>query len=203
MQYVSVKTIVECGSRDCLDAIELNNYYHPEIIYSFECNPESISVCEDNIKDIQNIKLMKYAVYDKNGVVDFYATDMVKSSDKNIGASSLLFHRDNKESFIQKKIQVESIRLDTFMEQENIKEVDLLCMDLQGAEHLAIKGAGNKIKNVKFIISEVSFSSYYHGDVPYRMIIGLLRDKGFEVLDCDTRRITNGGFGNMLFKNVG
>jgi FkbM family methyltransferase len=201
MKGSSIKIIIECGSRDCLDAIELNNYYHPKIIYSFECNPESIPICEKNIEGYPNIKLIKCAAYDKNGVVDFYATDMLKSTDKNIGASSLLFHRDNKKSFIQKRIQVEAIRLDTFIEQEQITKIDLLCMDLQGAEHFAIKGFGDKIRNVKFIISEVSFSSYYHGDKPYTTIITMLRDKGFEVVDWDTKRRVE--FGNVLLKNVG
>ena len=101
-----IKKIIECGSRDCLDAIIMNEYYKPEIIYSFECNPESILVCEKNIISYENIKLIKKAVSNNNGIIDFYATDMDKSNDKNIGASSALFHRDNKENYIQKKILV-------------------------------------------------------------------------------------------------
>jgi FkbM family methyltransferase len=186
----SIRTIVECGSRDCLDAIEMNNYYYPDIIYSFECNPESIDVCKTNL--LPNIKLIEKAVCDKNGIVDFYPTDMDKSIDKNIGASSLLWHRDNKVEFFQKHIQVGAIRLDTFMEQEGISGIDLLCMDLQGAEHLALEGLGSRIKDVRYIISEVSFKSHYEGDMLRVEIRRLLNKKGFDVLQYIS--------GNVLFK---
>jgi FkbM family methyltransferase len=202
IQKSSINTIMECGSRDGLDAIELNNFYHPERIYSFECNPESILVCEENVKEYGNIKLVKKAVYKNNGLVDFYPTDMDKSIDKNIGASSLLFHRDNKTSFFQRKIQVEAIRLDTFMKDENILKIDLLCLDLQGAEHFAIEGLGKRIKDVHYIISEVSFSSFYHGDQSFKKIIDILKQKDFTIMACDTRRINGPGFGNALFSNM-
>jgi FkbM family methyltransferase len=199
-----IKTIVECGSRDCLDAVEMNTFYNPDIIYSFECNPESIPVCQETIKDINNIKLIQNAVCAVNDVVPFYATDMQKSTDKNIGASSLLLHRDNVDCFIQKKIEVQGIRLDTFMEQEKIKKIDLLCFDLQGAEYLAIEGLGDRIKDVRYIISEISFESYYHDDMIIKRFKKLLEDKGFQMMYCDAGSNLRGrtGFANGLFKNI-
>lgn len=196
-----IKTIVECGSRDCLDAIDMNEYYNPDIIYSFECNPESIPVCEKNIIGISNIKLINKAVYKEDALVDFYATDMENSIDKNIGASSLLYHRDNKVEFFQKQITVDAIRLDTFMKLENINNIDLLCFDLQGAEYMAIEGLGKRIYDVKYLITEISFQSYYFGDYLADKIIGILKIHGFKMIACD--RFSgfkyNTGFGNALF----
>jgi FkbM family methyltransferase len=197
----SIKTIVECGSRDCLDAIELNEYYKPNMIYSFECNPESVVVCEKNIIGIPNIKLIDKAVYKEDTSVDFYATDMENSIDKNIGASSLLYHRDNKIEFFQKKIFVDAIRLDTFMKMENIKNIDLLCFDLQGAEYMAIEGLGERIRDVHYLITEISFQSYYFEDRLASKIVEVLKGFGFKMIACD--RFSgfkyNTGFGNALF----
>jgi FkbM family methyltransferase len=188
---IPIKIIVECGSRDCLDAIEMLNYYKPDKIYSFECNPESISVCENNIKEFSKIELIKKAVTNKNGVVPFYPTDMIKCVDKNIGASSLLKHKDI--NFIQKEITVDGIRLDTFMNQYNVDKIDLLCMDLQGAEWLALDGLGwKKIKNVSYIILEAE-DYYYNGAVPFRIINHKLSKRGFTFL------LRSGG--NAIFKN--
>lgn len=187
-----IHTIVECGSRDCLDAIELNKYYHPDMIYSFECNPESIPVCKENIEGIGNIKLIEKAVYNENGIVDFYPTDMKRSIDKNIGASSLLWHRDNKNEFFQKKIQVESIRLDSFIIWNGIADIDLLCMDLQGAEHIAIESLGERLSDVNYIIMEVSFVSHYEGDMLRGDMRRFMNTRGF-----DTIRYYSG---NILFK---
>jgi len=46
----SIHTIIECGSRDGLDTIALEEFFNPDVIYSFECNPESIPVCLGNIE---------------------------------------------------------------------------------------------------------------------------------------------------------
>lgn len=194
LMYGQLHVIVECGSRDCLDAIQMEGYYTPDIIYSFECNPESIPVCESNIRIFDNIKLIPKAVYNEDTMVKFYSVDMERSVDKNIGASSLLKLRDRSGGILQNEIEVEGIRLDTFMKQEGIKKIDLLCMDLQGAEHIAIEGLGDKLKYVHYIISEVSSLSFYHGDMLEVNFIKFMKDRGFKAI----KRYK----GNVLFKNL-
>lgn len=174
----SIRTIVECGSRDCLDALALKTFYSPEQVFAFECNPESIVVCEANL--VPGITLVPKAVSNYTGVADFYATDMDLSKDKNIGASSLLVHCElGTKEYIQKKIQVECIRLDEFMASENIDTIDLLCMDLQGAEPLALEGLGERIKDVRYIIAETSKRHFYQGDMLVNDFTNLLNKKGF------------------------
>jgi len=174
-----IHIIFECGSRDCLDAIDLRNYFSADLVYSFECNPECFLVCERNIKGIDNIKLVKKAVHKVNGTSVFYATDMEKSKDKNIGASSLLKHIDSVE-YIQKEIIVDTIRLDTFMEQEGVDHIDLLCMDLQGAEHWVLTGLGKMIRKVRYIITEVMPGDvYYEGCIPFLLFDRLIIARGF------------------------
>jgi len=188
-----IKIIVEAGSRDCLDAIKLRQYYKGSTVYAFECNPESIEVCKKNIKGT-DIILIKKAVSNKNGKAKFYATDMDLSTDKNIGASSLLFHR-NQKTYIQKQIEVDTIRLDTWMNEIGIEEIDLLCMDLQSAEPLALEGLGEKIHTIRYIISEVATVSYYHGDILKLEFLKLMEGYGFIPLIAV-------GAENILFKNT-
>lgn len=196
-----VKIIFECGSRDGLDAIQLYEYYKPRLLYTFECNPEAIVLCKENLKNT-NIILVEKAVYNENKIVDFYATDMEKSTNKELGASSMLWHRDNEIEFFQKKIEVEAIRLDDFMRQNNIDKVDMLCMDLQGVELQALQGIGNKIKDVSYIILEVSFEHYYKDDVLFKQMSGFLDDKGFR-FKAGSGLVANrtNGFTNCLFEN--
>lgn len=198
-----IETIIECGSRDCLDTLALLEHYNPSLIWSFECNPESVSICKKNIEGVKNIYLIEKAVYNKDGMITFHATDMERSVDKNIGASSILKHKDNTVGYFQKEIQVEAIRLDTFMDLHNIKKVDLLCMDLQGTELLAIQGLGKRLKDVHFIIAEVLFQSYYHNDYLYKEVKRKLSKNRF-ILRAFTnnRSEKHRGFTNAIFQNL-
>lgn len=193
-----IKTIIECGSRDCLDAIEMLKFYKADTIYSFECNPESIIICKENIKNYNNIKLIEYGVYDEEtDDVTFFATDMEKSLDKNIGASSMLFHRDNEIEFIQKEIKIKTTTLDNFFMKNNINNIDLLCLDLQGVELNALKGCINNLNKVKYIITEISHRSYYHNDILFTEVDSFLEKNGFKLLELSD--IT--GFGDALYVN--
>lgn len=200
-----IKIIVECGSRDCLDAIEMLKVYNPDIIYSFECNPESVEACKQNIANYPKIKLVDKAVSDKDGEITFYATDMEKSLDKNIGASSALIHKGGQKDFIQKEITVPSITLDTFFNENNLKEIDLLCLDLQGYEQVALIGFLKNIHKVKYIISEVSFQDYYYGNVLFDEYVKFLQDLNFVMITVDPieHLLQRHAFGDALFINRG
>jgi FkbM family methyltransferase len=192
-----IDVIFECGSRDGIDSIKMFEFYKPQKIFCFECNPDSVKICEENLSNKKDIILTNKAVSNSNGEIYFYATDMDKSSDKNIGASSALLHLDNKESFFQKKITVDSVTLKSFMEENGIEYIDLLCMDLQGYEKIALEGLGEKIKNVKYIISEISFKSYYSGDVLFNDYKSFLEDLNFSLVEV----MSFGGVGDALFIN--
>ena len=196
--------VVECGSRDCLDAIEVLNCYNPSKIYSFECNPESIEVCRANAKDYPQIELVESAVGNCNEDISFYATDMEKSKDKNIGASSALFHNGGQKDFIQKKINVPCTRLDTFMNDNNVENIDLLCLDLQGYEKIALEGMGERIKDVSYIITEVNFEPYYEGSVLFDDLLVFLNEKGFlfETAWPAIHLLNRVSFGDAIFKRA-
>ena len=198
-QHINQKIdiVIECGSRDCNDAIEMLNYYKPSKIYSFECNPESIPVCRENIKNIPEIELIEFAVSDSCGFIDFYATDMEKSFDKNIGASSALCYR-NQTQYIQKKISVPATTLKQFVKDKNISNIDLLCLDLQGYEKIALDGLGEDIQKVKYIISEITFDSFYHNDILFDEYKTFLEKKQFQFIE----KVSYDKFGDALFKNL-
>lgn len=173
----SIHTIVECGSRDGLDTIALEEYFNPNVIYSFECNPESIPVCLGNIEGHERILFMGAAATNVDDRVKFYPTDTTK--DDNIGASSLFKHL---RGFPQTETEVWGVRLDTFMEDVGLDHIDLLCMDVQGAEPLVIEGLGNRIKDVTYIITEVCDERFYEGEILFRNFNAHLSELGFELL---------------------
>jgi FkbM family methyltransferase len=187
-----VKIIFELGSRDLFDTFKLLAYYDNSKIYSFECNPDCLIDCEENLSLIKDyvkdrIILVKNAVCEKNGYVSFYPFDVTKYNNK--GASSMLkidFSMRNQDDpdynkpNPQKEIFVEGIRLDTFMENKNIPNIDLLCIDLQGYELNALKSLGDKLHNVKYIITEASIQSTYINGATFKELENFLLNFNFK-----------------------
>ena len=187
-----VKTIFELGSRDLIDSIELLNYFENSKVYAFECNTDCLIECNKNLLNLAEDKKKRLFLIDKavsitNGDVKFYPFDLQKY--KNMGSSSMLkidFSLRNKDDADynipnpQKEIKVKGIRLDTFINANKIKNVDLLCIDLQGYELNALKSLGDHLSNVKFIITECSIQSTYTDGATYIELIEYLSKYNFK-----------------------
>lgn len=166
--------IFDIGSRDCVQSIEFYNAFPNSKIYAFECNPNTIDICKKNIEQYSDrITLIEGAVCDYNGNVTFYPINQQKTittwKDGNPGASSI-FKSNSKytiETYVQDEITTQCHRLDSVMDKYCIPKVDIIWMDLQGAELLALKGLGNYLDNVKYINTEVSYKEMYTGQVMF------------------------------------
>jgi FkbM family methyltransferase len=192
-QYIKkddISMIFELGSMHLQDGIKLHKTYNCPV-YSFECNPEGIELCKQNLEkedlEVQKyIHLIEKAVCEKNEPITFYPFDVSKYN--NIGCSSLLkidfsqrsiddpdYNRPNP----QKEVTVDGTRLDTFMEDNNIEKIDMLCIDLQGYELNALKSLGSKLKNVKYIITECSIKNTYEGGTNFEDLNEYLKSYNF------------------------
>ena len=126
-------------------------------------------------------------------MIDFYPFDIKKYN--NIGASSLYIkdwktHRipgtqDYNIGMVQKKIKVESIPLKKYCEKNNIQQIDLLCMDVQGAELEVIKSLDDKIVNVNYIILEATLNPDYKGGTYFYEIDEYLNKHDFKYICSD------------------
>ena len=133
--------------------------------------------------------MIEKAVSINNGIVSFYPYDLKKYN--NMGASSMLivdftmrniddpdYYNENP----QIKINVDGIRLDTFINQHNIDKVDMLCIDLQGYELNAIKSLGDNLKNVKYIITECSIHTTYIDGANFKELNNYLNQYNFKYI---------------------
>jgi len=187
----NVNTIFELGSRDLDDAIKLIKHYDNATCYSFECNPDCLIECKKRVSNFdedqrKRIHLIEKAVYAENKNIKFLPFDLSKYN--NMGSSSLLeidFTKRNKDDpdlnrgTVQYEIEVTGIRLDSFMDNRKINNIDLLCIDLQGYELQALHSLGSKIKNVSYIITECSINSTYKNGTEFKELNEYLEKQGF------------------------
>ena len=151
----------------------MKQYYNANVI-CFEPNPESIAECKKHLTP--DIPLIEMAVSDFNGVMNFYPV-----VNGNYLASSI-YKADETyfEGLKQVVIKVETTRLDTYISNSNITP-DLLCMDVQGASLKVLKGLGDKLKDIKYIITEIEIKKIYEGEELLPAVKQFMDDNGFEL----------------------
>lgn len=147
-----VRTIVDAGACDGTTTLLLARVYTSAHVYAFECNPRILEKCESTIlaSDVSNrITLSKIGLGNIPSTERFFP--YISGND---GASSFLYRIDGKNT----QQTVENIQIDTLENQLSLLGAptpDLLCMDVQGYELNILKGLGNKLHQVKYIIAEV------------------------------------------------
>ena len=178
--------IFDVGSRDCVQSIEFYNTFPNSKIYAFECNPNTLSICKQNIqKYFDRITLIEGAVCDYNGEITFYPINQKQTTttwmDGNPGASSIFKSNGtyNVEHYVQDEIKTNCHRLDTIIETHSIKGPDIIWMDLQGAELLALQGLGAYMNRVSYIHTEVSYKEMYTGQVMFNELNTFILNSGF------------------------
>lgn len=144
-----------------------------KVIYSFEPDPRNFLMLMKNIRlnNYTNIYLFNKAVLDNNNPISFYMDS------KNFGGSS--FAETNPEE-VGGKISIKPIRLDDIFIDSKI---DLIKIDVQGAEERVIKGAINTIKNnpnIKIIMEFCPYGIRQVGDNPENLL-NLLDELGFSM----------------------
>jgi len=199
-----ISIIFEIGARYCIDTLGINKLLPKAKIFTFECNPRTLPVCRKAVKNIKNITLIEKAVSDKIGKVKFYPTNPDKTitthKNGNPGASSL-FTVSSKyptDVIIQDEIEVESITLKSFLIQNDIKGIDLLWMDIQGSELMALLGLGNYLPKVKLIHTEIEFIEMYEGQPLYKDVKRFLNKMNFFLYDFT---YISPYFGDAIFLN--
>lgn len=182
--------IFDIGSRDCMQSIEFYSAFPNAKIYAFECNPNTLPLCRKNIENYKDrITLIEGAVCDYDGDITFYPINQQKTVtswvDGNPGASSL-FKSNNTytvEKYVQDEVKTNCHRLDTVMKSHGINRVDVIWMDLQGAELLALKSLGNFIDSVDIIFTEISYKPIYTGQVMFPELNDFLTSSKFKVVN--------------------
>ncbi len=171
----------------------IKNYSNSKITI-FECSKRYIETLRKKFKANSRIKIITKAVSDKSGFANFFETNKV-------GSGSLLTVGElAKKSYGMKQAEsflVETITLDEILDDVDI---DMLQIDVQGAELKVLNGANNIIKKTKSIFLEISIlPSLYVGSAQFKEIDDKLKSHGFLLILLGTDVNFTG---NALYVNL-
>jgi len=181
-----IKVILDLGCREGFQTIELSKAYPQARIFGFECNPVSLAKARNNTRGLNNVTIIGKAVHHIDDRCKFYPINTLATvsryRDGNPGASSLFVasgQYDQVEKYVQDEIEVEATRLDTWARENGIDRVDLVWMDLQGAELFALMGMGNLLGSVKAICTEACLVEIYREQALLPELHQFLIDRSF------------------------
>lgn len=96
------------------------------------------------------------------------------------------------------KTEVKTVRLDSWIRDNHIKQVDFIWSDIQGAERDMLEGAVNTLKICRYFYTEYGEVSSYQGALTREETIAILKEHNFELVPAHD---SEQKIGNLLFRN--
>jgi len=193
--------ILEAGAFDGSDTAKMATLWPQGFIYAFEPVPENFEKLRHTTVQCANVRCYPAALSNECGKAQFHVSECNNSTN---GCGSLLMPTEECLSYapttkFEKIIEVPTITLDKWAEEQQIDHIDLLWLDMQGHELTALKASPKILSTVKAIYTEVSFVTLYEGQSLFQEVKEWLAEQGFEPVACDSGVTTKSYEANVIF----
>jgi FkbM family methyltransferase len=202
LSNVEEPTIFDVGSCEGLDSIKYSRMFPDARVFAFEPISSNFQKIKDNISAFKSSKIHPFhlALSDKKSTIEIFKSSGNPESEKGDWehgnkSSSILAPEKHLDVYdwckFDSKEEVESDTLKSFCQDQDINRVDLLHMDVQGAELMVLKGAADFLSNIRMIWMEVAYVELYK-DQPLRdEVTNYMKAQGF-ILLVEQNRVLNG-----------
>lgn len=168
---ISPKNVFEIGSKTGDDAVYIANSFNilEKNVYVFEPHAKF----NKSIKEkYPNINLFQQAVFNENAKMVFYEAENLDD-----GRSSLLSRDIYNKDFTKKNVN--TVRMDKFLKDWGISQIDLLKLDVEGASYEVLEGFGKRLKDLKSVQIETEQYQIWKGQKTSEDVYDLLTQNGF------------------------
>ena len=185
-----------------------NKFFKIKKLFAFEASPINYQFLKKKIKisKYPSVEMFNKALGEKKEKLflnQFKETQSTTFLSFNQNSKYLLRKKKilspYSENFFLKKIEINVERLDEFLQNKNIKVIDILKIDTEGFDFNVIKGLGNKIFQTKYIYFEHHFDdmiekNYKFSDIHSYLVkhnfnkvfkIKMMFRKTFEYIYCN------------------
>jgi FkbM family methyltransferase len=154
-------------------------------VIAYEPAPENFGILQKTIEanDFRNVAAHQIAIADKKGQLNLHLYE------SNKGKHSLVKDAQDARGFTT-SIAVQTTALDEFLAEKNIAEVDVVKMDIEGAESIAMIGMSKTLKKTKMLFLEFTPSAIKKAGHDPLEVLANLREKGFTLHSIDERQKT-------------
>jgi FkbM family methyltransferase len=175
---VATRGVIQVGAHE---AEELPTYFElgAKHVLLIEANPALIDGLRSVAGTTPGVTVAHCAINDIDGPIDLHVTNYDK-------ASSILPLKLHKRTYPAVDecavVQVPGARLDGLIDALGLDRADfnLLCLDIQGAELRALRGAARTLEAIEAVSVEINFEELYEGCAQVEDIDDFLGDRGFD-----------------------
>jgi len=184
----------DIGACEGESSVRYSRLFPNSKIFTFEPIPANFKLINENIAYFQKenqITALQICLSDKDGTAEFHVSSGTPEEfkEKNVDwefgnkSSSLLQPGKTLETYdwleFKDKIEVSTIRLDRFLSEHSIQQIDFVHMDVQGAELMVLNGAGDSLSRIKNIWLEVEAVPLYQGQPVKKDIEKYFKSRGY------------------------
>lgn len=195
--------IFDIGSCEGEDSIRYSRLFPNSKIFAFEPLPHNVEMIKSQLDtySVKNVRVFQTALGDTVGYADFYVSSGQKDSDVvdndwdygNKSSSLLPPHANNKEFFpwlkFSEKVKVPVNTLEHFCASKEIRQIDFIHLDVQGAELKVLVGTGDLINHINAVWMEVEKIPLYETQPLKQDIENFMRKHAFMKLKDTVTRI--------------
>lgn len=175
---LDIKGVLHLGASYGQERNEYDNYCKGDVLW-VEAIPEVYEKLKENITPFRNQMAFNACLSNVNGqeiVFNVSNNESQSSSMLELGTHILI----HPEVHYIEQITMKTIRADKLLENYDFSNINFLNVDLQGAEHLAIEGMGDLIKNIDYALLEVNMKETYKGCMLIEDLDYFMMQRGFE-----------------------
>jgi len=185
--------IVDCGAYDGGDSLTLAKL-SGGTVHAFEADPEIFALLKHNTRRFPSVRCHHVALSDRDGVGTFHRG----MGDLNASGSLLQPNEQLRGSGCFDALATVQLRtLETWMRESKVERIDMLWLDMQGAELSMLLAFESMLSQVRVIHTEVSVGGDYVGACTYSELRRFLERHGLRVV---VEAIPNRwSTGNVLF----
>ena len=177
-------TIVEAGAFDGRDTLSFSQRWPYGRIYAFEPLPTLANKVRNSTVGCQNVTVVESALAPNNaGTLILFSFDPVTSEH---GSSSLLPPGDHlevaPEILFNREVTVTAISADNWHRSVGSPVIDLLWLDLQGAELIVLQYGQRLLEATQCCHIEVSKKPLYQGGATFEDVKQFFTSRGFRLV---------------------
>jgi len=172
--------VIDVGANIGQFAVACAKLFPDVVVHSFEPQPEAVKQLGRNVAGLESVRVYPVALGAEAGEATLHVNSHSHSSSfLKLGARHRSAFPRAEEMYT---IKVPLSTLDEAMQTGSLEPPMLLKLDVQGYEPQVLAGATATLKNVAYVLMELSFRPLYEGEATFMQVAADMEAKGFRLL---------------------